>query len=104
MASEPDEPDEEEFELCEPFDIDHGELEGMRLIDAFVLGVEWQMRKTQIETGRAFDCPIHTPNRERIENILKRRGRDFHVVHVDDEWSHLTVAALGEELDPVEYQ
>lgn len=37
---------EAEFELCEPFGIDDGELEGLTNTKCFVLGVEWaQVRK-----------------------------------------------------------
>jgi hypothetical protein len=84
-----------EYEMCEPFDIDHGELEGLRLQDAFVLGVEWQMVHQQLENGREFDRMIHADNIKRIRAMCERRGRDFAIEPtLEEEWGNLKVEAM----------
>lgn len=84
-----------EYELCEPFEIDHGELEGLRLQDAFTLGVEWQMVADDLDTGREFYRIIHTDNIKRIKAMCERRGRDYRIEpSTVDEWAHLNVEAM----------
>lgn len=86
--------DKATYELCEPFDIDHGELEGINPRECFVLGVEWQMIAEALDTGRRVSCPIHAHNVSRIRAMCERRGREHSLEPADDEWVHLTVEAM----------
>ena len=66
--------DNAEYDLMEPFDIDNGELDGLRPQECFVLGVEWQMCAALADTGKAWGKMIHLMNLPRIEAMLNRRG------------------------------
>lgn len=92
----------EEYEMMEPFDIDDGELDGLRPQECFVLGVEWQMCATLADTGRGFSKMIHLLNLPRIEAMMKRRGLDMVAGGLDldaehatmDHWVSISVAAM----------
>ena len=83
-----------EHELVEPFDIDHGELDGIRPQVVFYLGVEWQSLRELLDTGHAIDTTIHSENGERVGKMCLRRGRQFEVVPYDDQWSFLKVEEM----------
>lgn len=82
---------DQSYNLIEPFDIDEGELEGVRPVEAFTLGVEWQMVRDQLEAGENFNRPIHTANASRIKRMCIRRGVLFTVAPSVEGWSDLTV-------------
>ena len=84
--------DDGEFHMIEPFDVDNGELDGLRQSLCFVLGVEWQMVKNQLESGKPFERPIHSENLDRIEAMLKRADRGYEVAMHDD-WPTIVVEA-----------
>ncbi len=88
-----------EYQFMEPFDIDDGQLEGLRLIDAFTLGVEWQMVFAALESGESFSRPIHRRNVERIQRMCIRRRRPFRVLPENDEWATLVVAPAEGDAD-----
>lgn len=76
-----------EFRPVEPFGIDDGELDGLRLADAFTLGVEWQMVAHDAEQPEAFERPVHAENRERLAALLDRRGRKYAMAFMRDDVS-----------------
>ena len=84
--------DDADFELVEPFDIDHGELDGLTLQQAFVLGVEWRMFREQLQTGDSFSRMIHTDNLERLTRLCQRHGRGWQEQILDDDWRILHVS------------
>lgn len=83
--------------LQEPFDIDNGELDGLRPQDCFVLGAEWQLVSQQLDSGEAFSRPLHLANSERIKRMCIRRGRKFRTKPNGLEWLWLEVAGEGGE-------
>jgi hypothetical protein len=84
-----------EYEQVEPFGIDNGQLNGLALHEAFVLGVEWQMVAQQAAATEGFERPIHAANRDRLEALLTRHERRYslHNLHddVSENWLWLTV-------------
>jgi hypothetical protein len=90
-----------DYGLVEPFDIDNGELAGLRPQDCFVLGVEWQMVHTILATGKPASMPLHAKNASRIKRMCIRRDRAFKVVSNGDEWVWLYVSGDdGESIQP----
>ncbi len=78
---------EENYELCESFGIDNGELAGLSPQDCFVLGVEWSDVRQAAELPEAFTRPVHIANRDRIKSILDRRDRRYTLTYMDDDVS-----------------
>ena len=81
----------QEYSMLEPFFIDESELDGVSPENAFVLGVEWQMVFDQMQTGEAFERPVHGLNRSRIMRLLVRNGRMYHISKAKDGWCNLCV-------------
>lgn len=83
------------YDLMEPFDIDHGELDGLRPQDVFVMGYELCQFHALADKGLAFQKPAHVANIDRISAALNRRGLAFEVViETDGEWATFTVEAM----------
>lgn len=62
--------------LVEPFDIDHGELDGLTPQMGFVLGVEWQQfRQALLTNPEPFLQAVHTANEARLLSLCQRHGR-----------------------------
>lgn len=80
---------------CEPFGIDHGELDGLTPAECFVLGVEWQMIAALAGKPDGFTRTAHRDNQERLEAILNRRLRNYRFTFMSDDvsetWMTLTV-------------
>jgi len=88
---------DDEYELLEPFNVDGDELTGIRPQVIFALGVEWEMVRCELDSGRAVVRTIHRENAERIEKMCQRRGRSFEIEpcpHTEDQWSYLRVEAM----------
>jgi hypothetical protein len=82
-----------EYKLMEPFDIDNGELEGLRPQEVFCLGYEWRQIQDMLDTGDGISHTIHTPNANRIKRMCIRRARQCKVEDSGVEgWSFLEVA------------
>lgn len=82
------------YELVEPFDVDNGELDGVRQQVVFCLGVEWQMISALLNAGGPIRRTIHTENVSRIKRMCIRRGRTFRIEPCPDcpaEWHFLEV-------------
>ena len=91
----PDGPEDVEYESVEPFDIDHGELDGIRPQLVFTMGVEWEMLRQELDAGREVSRMIHVENAKRIEQMCRRRGREWIMgICTDGEWMSLHVAAM----------
>lgn len=78
---------DKDYELCEPFDIDNGELDNLSPQECFVLGVEWQMIAELADIFRSFEHPIHSNNKNRIEKLLQRRKRQYTIQFMHDDIS-----------------
>lgn len=84
----------DEFELMEPFDIDNGELDGLRPQEIFALGVEWEMLRQELDTGRMIGRMIHKENLDRFSAMCLRRGREFVAGDSDDGWISVSLEAM----------
>lgn len=73
------------FDLCEPFDIDNGELDGLTPQECFVLGVEWCQFWKLLDDGTAFELTVHERNASRLQALAVRHKRDcsVHWIHED---------------------
>ena len=69
--------DQREYGLVKSFDIDNGELDGLRPVDCFVLGYELAQIDALVKVDVQFERPVHAANRERIEKSCKDAGRAF---------------------------
>jgi hypothetical protein len=92
MSDEHDEPPH--YELAEPFDIDDGSLDGIDPKLAFTLGAQWMQIRQQLDTGRYVEQSVLADNRDRVEKMLNRRGRDFELSEADQGWCVLQVEAM----------
>ena len=86
--------DQADFELMEPFDIDHGELDGIDARTVFCLGYEFCQVRNELDAGRGFSRPLHFENRGRIERMCLRRGRTYLFGDEADGWVPLTVEGM----------
>lgn len=67
-----------EFGCIRPFGIDDGQLDGLTLQEAFVLGYELAQVDAKIAAGEDFEMPlVHIENRERIESQLWKVGAEL---------------------------
>jgi hypothetical protein len=57
-------------ELVEPFDIDDGSINGLKPEYAFAMGVEWQLFRQKLETGRPFKTLCLPQNTRRLFKSL----------------------------------
>jgi hypothetical protein len=83
-----------EYELCEPFDIDNGELDGIAPHVVFTLGVEWEMLRQELDTGRLVSRMIHAENLNRFKAMCARRGREWVAGEAVDGWISVSVEAM----------
>ena len=84
-----------EYGLIRPFDIDDGQLDGMELAEAFVLGYELSLVDQALDRGYGAMSPVHAANQHRIASECKRRNRKYRLtwVHndVSEEWMSLSL-------------
>lgn len=88
------------YELMEPFDIDNGELNGIRPQIVFCLGYEWCQLRTMLEGDEPISKTIHTENASRVKRMCIRRNRKCKVEPVrgmEAEWCFLEVAGIDGE-------
>jgi len=97
---------ERKFKLCESFNIDNGELDGLSPQNCFVLGYELaDVLRIAARADEIRNHPVHVNNMERITSFLTKR--DFAVkwqYPTDDsgeEWVYLN--AIRPELYPTVY-
>lgn len=69
-------PDEVNYGLVEPFDVDDGSLDGFSPQEIFCFGVEWEMFRQKLkDTPRSFTEQIHSANVQRLLAMCKRHER-----------------------------
>jgi hypothetical protein len=79
---------ERDFELVSSFGIDHGELDGMRPQECFVLGYELAQTDMRLATPEPIvNQPVHATNKERIEKRCIASGRQFRLEWFPDDSS-----------------
>ena len=67
--------DKDEFGLVKSFDVDHGELDGLRPNECFVLGYELAVIDELLKGDESISRPIHAENRQRIEKSCNDADR-----------------------------
>ena len=80
-----------EFGLMESFEIDDGQLDNVSRTDAFAMGVEWQMFRTRLESGRPFSTLVIAENAERLTKLAERSRRFVESRPASGGWASLTV-------------
>jgi hypothetical protein len=61
--------------ILEPFDIDDHSLSGLSLEQAFTLGVEWQMFRQKLHSGKPFTTFCLPANTNRLVKMAERHKR-----------------------------
>jgi hypothetical protein len=93
MSEENDEDSQQEYGLVEPFDIDNGELDGVRPQQAFVLGYEICQLHNLLDGGPSpISRPVHAENESRIKRLCIRRRRKCRLAPNGPEWLWLEIA------------
>lgn len=89
-----------EFGLIQPFDIDHGELDGLPLNECFVLGYEFALVVETLKKPDRFCQPVHARNQDRIAKACKASGRQWSLkwmaADVSEDWLQLTIDGMAE--------
>ena len=70
-----DHPENTDFELVEPFDVDNGELDGLSPSMCFTLGVEWETFRQKLKEARPFSTLVLDKNAARIVTMVERQKR-----------------------------
>jgi hypothetical protein len=88
-----------EFGLIRPFDIDDGQLDGLRPQECFVLGYELAQVDALLKDGSRFVCNFHAENKDRIEAYARKLGREcrFSWMQGDVSESWLTLESPAKE-------
>lgn len=85
-----------EFGLIKSFQIDNGELDGLRPKDCFVLGYELAQVDQLLKAPDGIRQPVHVENRARIMSACKDAGRTCRLTwlsgDVSESWLLLEVA------------
>ncbi len=91
-----------EFGLIKSFQIDHGELDGLRPKDCFVLGYELALVDQLLKATSRIHQPVHAENRKRIESACEDAGRAYRLTwlpgDVSESWLLLEVAPAERDL------
>lgn len=87
--------DDEEFSLVEPFHVDNGELEGLTLQQAFVLGYEYAVIREKLDIGSfPFEVTFHSENEARVRKMLDRNNAHYEIA-IHDDWPLLAVFGVS---------
>lgn len=84
-----------EFNLCEPFGIDDGELDELSPQECFVLGVEWQkfyaiaLRWKDGDHSPFKELCHSSGNLNRIRSLLERHAVPYRVRWLNDDWNEI---------------
>jgi hypothetical protein len=85
------------FGLVKSFDIDNGELDGLRAQDCFVLGYELARVDQLLKATAEIRQPVHADNRGRIQSSCEDAGRPYRITwlpgDVSESWLLLEVEA-----------
>lgn len=82
--------DEGDYTLSEPFDIDTGELDGLSLQQAFVLGYELRQIHVLLDRRKPFSKLIRTKNIERVQRSAIRRRVPIRIQRQDKDWAFVS--------------
>lgn len=80
-----------EYALVEPFDVDDESLVGLSSKECFALGVEWQLFRDKLATGKPFTEYVLANNANRLTKMAERNRRFVESRPADDGWALLTV-------------
>ena len=83
--------------LVEPFDIDNGELDGLRSQIVFCLGYEVCQFSGLLDDDGPFRRTVHSENVSRLKRACIRRGRRFKAepcCGCEAEWTYFDVAGV----------
>jgi hypothetical protein len=80
-----------EFGLVESFDVDSGELDGLSPQMCFSLGVEWEIFRQRLKSGKPFTEIYMSPNGDRLAKLAERAGRFVEARPASDGWTKITV-------------
>ena len=80
-----------EFSLVEPFDIDNGSLENLSRAECFSLGVEWQLFRHRLASGKPFNDLVLANNAERLTKLAERQQRFVEARPASGGWVSITV-------------
>jgi hypothetical protein len=80
-----------EYGLIEPFEVDGGELDGLRPQEIFALGVEWEMFRRRLVSGHPFTVYALSNNAGRLNKLAERSGRFVETRPAKEGWSLITV-------------
>ena len=85
------------FGLIKSFGIDDGELDGVTVVESFVLGYELAQIDHLLESGASIHQPIHADNRERAATACVDANRQFRLTWLEgdhsESWLMLDVQA-----------
>lgn len=80
-----------QYALVQSFHIDHGELDGLRPQECFVLGVEWQGVYWQLHDEKPFTRTIHHRNSKRLVELAEKMGRFCEYSQYDETYGTLVI-------------
>lgn len=79
-----------EFEPLQSFEIDDGSLCNVSRVEAFVMGVEWQMFYTEAQKPAGeFSRLIHAENVDRVMAMLRKHGWQVRVTPGNGEFAEI---------------
>jgi hypothetical protein len=78
-------------ELIQPFGIDDESLEPLSPAECFALGVEWQMFRSRLESGKPFTILVLANNADRLTKLAGRSQRFVESRPASDGWAEITV-------------
>lgn len=80
-----------DWAIVEPFDVDDESLAGLTSQECFALGVEWQMFRAKVESGRQFTDLILANNAGRLTKLAERAQRFVEARPANQGWVSITV-------------
>jgi hypothetical protein len=80
-----------EWAVVEPFDIDDGSLENVSQAECFSMGVEWQLFRSRLASGKPFTDIFLANNAGRLTKLAERQQRFVEARPASDGWVSITV-------------
>jgi hypothetical protein len=80
-----------EFSLVEPFDIDDGSLNSVSAAECFAMGVEWQIFRNRLASGKPFTDLVLANNAVRLTKLAERSQRFVETRPANQGWVSITV-------------
>lgn len=96
-----------DYGLIRPFQIDNGELDGLRPNEIFVLGYECCKIDELLKLPNEICEMVHAENRDRLEWQIKKTWRDYKftwpAADRSESWMQLDVAPVDGPLEVQEW-